>query len=187
MSKAVEDIQFLKDLQKQMQYESEHDYDMQASPRFWVIMDYRIAPGNADCDNGYIQRYWNNGDHSEFADFEELKQFIEDEYYEDCEDVPDDLQVALESGDFDGLWELIQEDYNEDGYYSETFVKEEEYIVPNTLFLTKEEAKQHIAWNKHNLSSKAHTYAMTALRAPKVERLLKILNDFDFNLLEVKS
>lgn len=187
MNKQVEDLQFLKDLQKQIRYESEHDYDMQASPRFWVIMSYRIAPGNADCDNGYMQRYWNNGDHTEFADFEELKEFIQDDYFGNDEDVPEDLQEAIDSGDFDELWELVHEEYNEDGYYSETFVKEEEFIVPNTLFLTKEEAKRHLIWNKHNLSSKAHTYAMTALRAPKVERLIKILNEFDFDSLEVKA
>ncbi|MFP3322096.1 hypothetical protein R0K05_03275 [Planococcus sp. SIMBA_160] len=181
MSSAAEDIQFLKDLQSQMQWESEHDYDMQASPRFWVIMDHRIAPGNADCDSGYMQRYWNDGDHCVFNDFEELKAFIEDDFHGNDEEIPDDLERALKNGDFDDLWEMIYEDYNDDGYYSETFVKEEEYIVPNTLFLTKEEAKAHIQLNRHNLSSKAHTYAMTALRAPKVERLIKILNEFDFD------
>lgn len=187
MSKAAEDIQFLKDLQKQIRWESENDYDMQASPRFWVIMDYRISPGNEDCDNGYMERYWNNGDHCAFKNFEELKQFIEDDYAENDEEVPEDLQEALDSNDFDSLWELVHEDYNEDGFYSEIFVKEEEYIVPNTLFLTKEEAKRHLVVNGHNLSSKAHTYAMTALRAPKVERLVKILNEFDFDSLEVQK
>lgn len=181
MSQAAGDIQFLKDLQKQMQWESEHDYDMQASPRFWVIMDHRIAPGNADCDSGYMKRYWNDGDHCVFDDFEELKDFIEDDYDGAGEEVPEELQDAIDSKDFDSLWECVYEDFNDCGYYNETFVKEEEYIVPNTLFLTKEEAKAHIQLNKHNLSSKAHTYAMTALRAPKVERLIKILNEFDFD------
>ncbi|MFP3344593.1 hypothetical protein R0J87_19135, partial [Halomonas sp. SIMBA_159] len=100
---------------------------MQASPRFWVIMDHRIAPGNADCDSGYMQRYWNDGDHCVFNDFEELKAFIEDDFHGNDEEIPDDLERALKNGDFDDLWEMIYEDYNDDGYYSETFVKEEEY------------------------------------------------------------
>ena len=48
------------------------------------------------------------------------------------------------------------------------------------MFLTKEEAKQHIQNNRHHYSAKAHTYAMTASRAPKVKRLINILLSFDF-------
>ena len=32
-------IDFLKELQEQMQYEDQHDNDIQASPRFWVIRE----------------------------------------------------------------------------------------------------------------------------------------------------
>lgn len=52
------------------------------------------------------------------------------------------------------------------------------------MFLTKAEAKRHIRLNKHHYTSEAHTYAMTALRAPKVERLLKILETFDWDSIK---
>lgn len=52
------------------------------------------------------------------------------------------------------------------------------------MFLTKEEAKQHLKVNHYHYTSKAHTYAMTAWRAPKVERLLKILETFDWDSIE---
>lgn len=54
-------------------------------------------------------------------------------------------------------------------------------IQPDTMFLTKAEAKSHIKLYKHHYTSEAHTYAMTSWRAPKVERLLKILETFDWS------
>ena len=89
-------IDFLKELQEQMQYEDQHDNDIQASPRFWVIRE-----GNQ--------------------------------------------------------------------------------IVNNTMFLTKYDARAHLLNNKHNYSDKAHTYAMTAHRSPRVEQLIQILNDCDWD------
>ena len=81
--------------------------------------------------------------------------------------------------------EWIQKFYSEDAELVP--VREEHFIHPNTMFLTKNEAKLHIKTNRHNYSPRAHTYAMTALRAPKVERLLKILEAFDWDLLTLKE
>ena len=73
----------------------------------------------------------------------------------------------------------LQEYYDEDAYLIP--VREEHIIHPNTMFLTKAEAKRHIELNHYHYSPKAHTYAMTAWRAPKVEKLLKILENFDWD------
>lgn len=59
----------------------------------------------------------------------------------------------------------------------------EEYIVPDTMFITKEEAKEHLEKNKHHYSSKAHTYAMTAWRSPSVKKLFEILMNADWEIL----
>jgi hypothetical protein len=66
-------------------------------------------------------------------------------------------------------------------------VREEHMIHPNTMFLTKAEAKKHIQLNHYHYSPKAHTYAMTAWRAPTIERLLKILENFEWDKIEVKG
>lgn len=180
------DIQFLKELQQQMQWEDQNDYDCQASPRFWVIMNYREVPANKDYDDGFESYFHNDGDHTEFRNFDELKDFIE-EYYED--EVDDYLESLLndESKDFDTLWNHIQNHLNDDGFFGECFVKEEGFIAPDTMFLTKEEAKRHLELNHYHYSKKAHTYAMTAWRAPKVERLLNILMSFDWDSVQVKE
>lgn len=177
-----EEIAFLKDLQKQMKYEDEYDYDGQAAPRFWVVMDYRVVPANEEYDSGSYSHFHNDGDHIELRNFDELKEFIE-EYHED--EVDEYLQELLndETKDFDTLWAYIENNLNDDGYFSEVFTKREEFIVPDTMFLTKEEAKRHLELNHYHYTSKAHTYAMTAWRAPKAEKLLSILMNFDWDLI----
>lgn len=61
------------------------------------------------------------------------------------------------------------------------YEKETDFIVPDTLFLTKKEAKKHIELNRHHYTDNIHTYAMTALRSPVVEQLLNILETFDWD------
>lgn len=180
-----EDIQFLKDLQQELLTQ---EIDGQAAPRFWSIMDYRTVPGNPDYDSGETQYFFNDGDHVEFNTFIELKDFLEEYYEEDIEN-DDELKDLLsnENGDLDELWEYVEDNLNEDGYFSSCFVKEEEYIKQDTMFLTKAEAKRHLEMNHYHYSPKAHTYAMTAWRAPKVERLLKILESFDWDSIEAKN
>lgn len=177
-----EDIQFLKELQATLKHEEKHDNDSQASPRFWVIRDYRVVPANEDYDNGFYSYFYNDGDLTEFREFEELKDFIE-EYFLDEVESDEYLEELLDdkSKDLDTLWAYIENHLNDDGFFSKVFCKREEFIVPDTMFLTKEEAKRHLELNHYHYTSKAHTYAMTAWRAPKVGKLLKILMNFDWD------
>ena len=52
--------------------------------------------------------------------------------------------------------------------------------MPDTMFLTNREAKEHLKSNHYHYTSKAHTYAMTAWRSPQVEKLIHILQTADF-------
>ncbi|MFJ1120888.1 MULTISPECIES: hypothetical protein [Bacillus cereus group] len=178
------DIQFLKDLQQELKTQ---ETDGNASPRFWVIKDYRFVPGNENYDSGNEERFFNDGDHVKFSKFSDLKEFLE-EYFEDEIEEDEELQKLINDGNenFDELWEYVESNMNECGYYGTVFVKEEDFIVPDTMFLTKEEAKRHLELNNYHYTSKAHTYAMTAWRAPKVERLLNILETFDWESISTK-
>lgn len=174
-----EDIQFLKELQSEL---LSQDNDFQASPRFWVIKDYRTVPGHEDYDSGHHEHFYNDGDHVIFHNFDDLKEFIEDHYEREV-NMDEELRELLrdDNENFYELWEYIEENLNDDGYFNKVFVKEEDFIVPNTMFLTKAEAKKHLEINHYHYTKKAHTYAMTAWRAPKVERLMKILESFDWD------
>lgn len=172
-----EDIQFLKDLQNELKTQ---ENDGQAAPRFWSIMDYRIVPAHEDYGAERMMYYHNDGDHTEFENVADLKEFLWDYYFDDDANELGDI-LKQESISFYDLWEYVQDNLNEDGYFSEVPVKEESFLVPNTMFLTKAEAKQHLKLNHYHYTSKAHTYAMTAWRAPKTERLIKILETFDWD------
>lgn len=166
-----EDIHFLKNLQEQMQYEDEHDNDIQASPRFWVVGDYKWILAHEDSAERYSVYL------PECAEVYEVNYLIESEQ-EDGELSPEALEEIKEIECLYSALEWIKRYVDEDAY----LIPEEEthFIVPDTMFLTKEEAKRHIELNRHHYTSKVHTYAMTAWRAPKVERLVKILNEFDW-------
>ncbi|WP_342586152.1 hypothetical protein [Listeria monocytogenes] len=60
-------------------------------------------------------------------------------------------------------------------------------IQPDTFFITKKEAQQHIYDNQNHYNNTVHTYAMTAWRSRVVERLWDILRTADFNSLKEEN
>ena len=184
-----DEIQFLKELQEELKTQ---ETDYQAAPRFWAIKDYRMVPGNVEYNSCITSYFHNNGDHTEFENVEDLKEFLTDYYLDDvheylCHDVIENLKELLDVEDtpFDHLWEFVIDYMNEDGYFDECPMTEEEFIRYNAMFLTKKEAQRHLELNHYHYSKKAHTYAMTAWRAPKVERLLEILETFDWDKVRI--
>ncbi|MGE8079044.1 hypothetical protein [Peribacillus loiseleuriae] len=174
-----DDIQFLKDLQGELRTQ---DNDCQASPRYWTVGDYKMV----GCPEGNQDTYHvglPNRDY--YDDLEELLKEIKDEIEESDEYSDEAKEEFNEIECEDSAMDWIKEHYDEDAYLIP--VREEHIIHPNTMFLTKVEAKRHIELNHYHYTSKAHTYAMTAWRAPKVERLLKILETFDWNKIDETS
>jgi hypothetical protein len=171
-----EEIKFLKDMQQELKTQ---ENDGQAAPRFWSIMDYKwevTEEGHEDrvvlfdndmCTTIELDEYVDeilNGERREDFDENELEELEFRKEYE----YPSDI--------FD--WVKRNDD---EGRYSPIYEKEVSFIAWNTLFFTKKEAKQHLESNRHHYSNKAHTFAMTAWRAPKMERLMKILESFDWD------
>lgn len=162
------DIKFLKELQIELR---EQETDGQADPCFWVIGDYRyVAVADGD-EEAYELGMPDLSYYGLLDDFlEEVKDNLSEE----------DKEALLED-DISAL-EWLQENYDEDAYLVP--VQEQHFVHSNTMFLTKKEAQDYIEANKHNLSNKAHTYAMTAMGAPTVKRLLALLKTFDWNSVE---
>ncbi|MDG0053055.1 hypothetical protein MMB75_05130 [Paenibacillus sp. P2(2022)] len=166
-----EDIKFLIELQKELNSQAN---DCQASPRFWTVGDYKWV----ECLEDNAERYYvylpSAGESYEIDSY--LLDIKEDEEFEA------DEQTEFNEIDCEiSAIEWIQKYRDEEAYLIPT--KKEHFIRENTMFLTKAEAKQHIEMNHYHYTDEAHTYAMTAWRAPKVERLVKILNEFDFQAL----
>ncbi|VDG98877.1 Uncharacterised protein [Lysinibacillus sphaericus] len=180
------DIEFLKELQAELKTQ---ETDWQAAPRYWGIMNYRTVPAHEDYNATDTSYFHNDGDHTEFKQLADLKGFLTDYYLDDLEgDEADELRVLLaeeDDAEFYELWQFVTERLNDNGHFNEVPTREEEFIVTSAMFLTKQEAKRHLELNHYHYSPKAHTYAMTAWRAPKVERLLKILETFDWDRVKV--
>lgn len=169
----TEDIQFLKDLQKELQTQ---DHDSQAAPRFWTVGDFHMvecAEGNHDSYRISMPNKDYYGDLNTFL--EGIKNEVQDMDKYSKQAKKEFTAIACEVTALD--W--VTEHYDEDAYL--TPVREEHFIQQSTMFLTKAEAKEHIELNHHHYSERSHTYAMSAWRAPKVERLLQILETFDWD------
>lgn len=178
------EIDFLKGLQEEL---NTQDTVCQASPRYWGIMNYRTVPAHEDYNATRTEYIHNDGDHTAFDSTSDLNEFLSDYYLDDLEGREyRELKGMLEDGThFDGLWEYVEEHLNDDGYFNKVAVMEEESIVQGAMFLTKAEAEKHLELNHYHYSRKAHVYAMTAWRAPKVERLMKILETFDWDKVQL--
>lgn len=158
-----EDIEFLKELGQEMK---EQENDCQASPRYWTVGDYedRLVPdGYGDKTKIFLP------DDCETIAIEDCVEFIAQHDVLTDEELRD---LSDEYADYDDILEAVQ---LIDGGANMFQVERTHIIKPNTMFLTKQEAKDHITANHYHYTNEAHTYAMTAWRAPKVKRLFEIL------------
>ncbi|NYV64607.1 hypothetical protein HYI36_05015 [Bacillus sp. Gen3] len=175
-------IQFLKDLQNELKTQED---DGQAAPRYWSIMDYKwvvTAEGHEDrislfdsdtCETIELDDYVDeilNGDRKE--------EFSEEE----IEELKDKKEWCGPSDIYDWI-----EEYDDGSRFYMIYEEQVSFIAPNTMFLTKAEAKRHLELNHYHYSPKAHTYAMTAWRAPKMKQLIKILETFDWDSIQLNK
>ena len=167
----ISDIQFLKELQAEL---NNQDNDSQASPRFWTVGDYRWVA----CVEGNEERYsvYLPNDGKSY----EINYFLEEILYKD-ELTKKQLEELKKISCEVSAFEWIKEHYDDGAALIPE--QKEHFIRKNTMFITKSEAKRHIELNHYHYTKEAHTYAMTAERAPKIERLFKILSEFDFERL----
>lgn len=196
----VEEIQFLLELQKEM---NTQDHVSQADPRFWVIKgtekEYGIETGYEDgaelteADGGGVVA----------ADMESAMVYIRDNLLDEINEI-DGIQRRIELSDgifnptisiswkdegfedgeeFDSM-EEVAEWLRDRGYdYRVANYRYISKIYPNTMFLTQKAAEEHLRENNYHYSDDAHAYAMTAWRSCEVERLYRIIQEVDWELL----
>lgn len=170
-------IEFLKTLQKELQTQ---EHDCQAEPRFWVVVDYRKEPCWEENAEEWVIYSSDACDEYELTK-EEFTSVIENYGI----NATRDTNEILEEIDFEDD-ESVLDWFRENVDHSAYLVPQHEvsYIVPDTLFITKKEAKEHIERNRHHYTSKAHTYAMSAFRSPSVAKLWSLLENFDWNFVK---
>ncbi|EAD5579963.1 hypothetical protein CRJ96_12415 [Listeria monocytogenes] len=165
----TQDINFLNKLQEELNTQTN---DGNASPVFWVIRQYEDQITDSDFGEKTLYAH-SDGDCSEFKTLEDLRLFLDEELdsIEHCETL-------------DEAFDIILADYNDSGYFYRYDAISVGVIQPDTLFITKKEAQQHIENNRRHYNSTVHTYAMTAWRSRVVEKLWDILRTADFSMLK---
>lgn len=190
------EINFLINLQKELNTQTN---DGNAQPIYWGILDYKryyndngtpilcnaseqitlesnkdIADYIKDELNIYVHEYNNyNITVIETLKSDETdKDIINQHLKNDDDKILFSMNDCLEFlQDYESEWELR--------YYEDV-----EYIVPNLVFLTRQSAEDYLKAKSYHHSDNAHTYAMTALYNPIVERLWEILREVDFTKIK---
>ncbi len=171
------DIEFLKELQTEL---NAQETDHQGAPRFWSIMDYkwRIT------ENGHHDRV--SLFHPDSGEAITLDEYVDEILNGDRNTEFDEEQIEELKENKEYFQELIEDwiiEHDDDEYH---FLYEEKdyFIAWNSVFFTKQEAKDHLESNAHHYSDEAHTFAMTAWRAPKMERLMKVLYETNWDSIK---
>ena len=198
-----EELSFLKDLQKEL---NTQDHVGQADPRFWVIKGTEKLYGVEEAD-GYVLYYCETVAEST----EELCEFITNNWLEDIKErtgIPYEINlepsvlgrniIAVKFPEYDSITGECNDEYEyldsaeEIKEWLEQFGYEElevisykivDKIYEDTMFLTQKDAEDHLRANYYHYSDDCHTYAMTAWRSPRVEKLVKLLQEVDFDAL----
>lgn len=176
-----EEIQFLKDLQKEM---NTQDHVGQADPRYWVIRDYgEICGQDLNNPDGYI--LYDRDSFTEVCrcesmvfgemDIKETVEYLTENCSEDF--VKEDFEYI---NDMDSLKELLEEKGYEDSFY---LIEYETIPKYSGFFLTQKAAEEHLRRNDYYYADNATTYAMTAWRNPEADMLYRILQSVDFDKL----
>lgn len=200
VSLSKEDIEFLKELQKEM---NTQDNCGTANPRYWGIKGveriYHIEPSEAD---GF-ELYDSDGCDTVGETLEEVWEYIEENILPEVSEndgieykVVDNIGIfgntkGISYIDEDGEEQIledledIQEWLDEHGYseYKLIYYKLVSKIYENAIFLTEKDACEHLKANAHHYDSTAHTYCLCGWRSPRFERLIKILSTTDFDEL----
>lgn len=196
-----DELNFLLDLQKELNTQDDLG---QAEPRFWVIKGSERFYHVEDADG--FELYDSDGCSILAKDTKEICEYICENLLDEINAdrlIGEEFTVAYKKGiwgrdcilvkwisggcdEYEEIIELsdlneIKDWLNAQGFnYIVVSYKILEKIYENTMFLTQADAESHLKANYYHYSEDAHTYAMTAWRDARMEKLIKILQEVDF-------
>lgn len=188
-----DDIEFLSSLQEEM---NTQPTVCQADPRFWAILSSEYVQALPGDDINRVVFHDENGGNPSMSFKDACRAAVKlaymiggDGYLEDYLDKFDlylsDKGELVAYGDGEGVHarrKLIEDYAALRECLGVSFMTLKRGIHPNTLFLTKREAEEHIGRYGYNYLE-PRAYAMTAVRSPQVERLYDVLHHVDFEAL----
>jgi gp53 len=196
------EIEFLIDLQKELNTQTD---DGNAQPVYWGIIDTkRIYNVSDDTDDAEPALFNPEYQHTLYG-IKDVVDYIKDElniYVKEYEDssitvIP---ELKADENDKDNINSFLndkskheclenEEDWMNflsiyENHWYVVYYKDVDIITENLMFLTRQSAEDYLKENSHHHSENAHTYAMTAIRNPVVNKLWKILREVDFSKIE---
>lgn len=144
-----------------------------AFPFFYQIRDWKkqLRPDGF----GSEVEYYSSALECEFESEEEISQYYRDHYYEDELELRD-KEKDDEIYEGDELFEEMLDVWKDSKDITEySYELEADY---KGLFLTEEDAKDHLRRNNYHYHSKADTYVQHVWRAPELEGFLGDLMDY---------
>ena len=185
-----EELKFLVDLQAELNTQDDMG---NADPRFWVIKETEETLGSPERYDGKLLLR----DETVMRSLKDVADYVNENYdgdfsaelygnsltlyYDD-----DDGNGRYSIGTWDDFAELLDyvEEQDDDGVwdgFKVVYAVHRDRIVPDTLFLTHADCEEHLRAYGYNYESDAHAFAMTAIRSPRYEKLIRILQTVDFD------
>lgn len=187
-----DDISFLKLLQKELNTQPSMG---NADPVYWGIMETSEQPTSEDYADATVL-VDESGD-IVARDLEDAVQYLNDPMNDGLDD-----EITRCSMQDDGTCVIQYKDSPEercqcladiieslDSSLGDTFglrlgyLRESHEIRKDALFLTHKDCEDHLKAYGYNYKPDAHAYAMTAVRCPRYETLLRILRETDWDAL----
>ncbi len=183
------DLMFLSELQKIL---NTQDTMGNADPRFWVIAQTEERPCPESCaDRTVVVDEDGDTVAHDLKSFAEWLDANNAEGVAGCTYFNKSVKIKFEDGHSDGAFsledavELVKE--NGEPGLEIAYVQDEHKVVQDTLFLTHQDCEAHLETYGYNYKPDAHAYAMTAIRSPRFERLLKIIQETDWGAFEATA
>lgn len=148
----------------------------QADPIYYAIHDYEELV-TAEGHNDYIAFY--NTDDCESYTEQSVFELFDQDGIQDLLDLDAIVRTdkGLEISDTMDFLDWLSDHHDE---LSVVYMVSHPKIVPDTLFLTRMDADEHLRANRHHYTEYATSYAMTGWRSPRYEHLMALLRNIDF-------
>ena len=185
----AEDVLFLHELQKELNTQPNMG---NADPLYWGIAQMKETPTSEDYADATVAM---DGSRDIVArSLEGFAKYLDEndvDGIERCTYFNGSCTVHFTDGEsegaysIDGLVDILKEHGIEE--FDAGYVKQEQEIVRDEIFLTHKDCEDHLEAYGYNYRPEAHAYAMTAVRSPRYERLLKLIRTVDWSRLQVSG
>ena len=185
------DAMFLAELQRELNTQPAMG---NAAPRFWVLAQEEETGAPGDGYGADAIAVDTEDGRTVAGDLEALAKWLDDGNVDGvgaCPYFNKSCKVKFDNGDTVGCYTMEEvAEALEDRDIARVEVRHvwrESRPVKDTLFLTHKDAEDHLRQYGYNYGDDAHAFAMTAVRSPRFEWLMDLLQSVDWSSLPVSD